>query len=59
MFGPKDVDGECNARLKLADDFGDNPVTFRCGLKPDHEGLHEEGFDSAAGGWVTITWGTK
>jgi len=44
MGRPKDVEGQCNARLYLADDFGDNPMTFRCNLPPGHEGTHEESF---------------
>jgi len=45
MFGPpKDVAGECNARLVLGDDYGDNTCTFRCGLKPGHSGKHRDEF---------------
>ncbi len=36
----KDIESECNARLYLADDYGDNPCTFRCRLSPGHLGEH-------------------
>jgi hypothetical protein len=56
MWGePEDVEGECNARLYIADNYGDNSATIRCQLAPDHEGLHREQFDRD-GGQVTITW---
>lgn len=45
MFGPpKDVEGECNAHLYLADDYGDNQTTCRCQLPKGHTGLHTEMF---------------
>jgi hypothetical protein len=56
MFGePEDVDGECNACLFIADNYGDNSATIRCQLAPKHEGLHREQFERK-GGTVTITW---
>ncbi len=56
MFGePGDVDGECNARLFLGDNYGDGTTTIRCQLAPDHEGLHKEEFERE-GHPVTITW---
>ena len=56
MFGsPKDVAGECNDRLFLADDYGDNDCTIRCSLSPKHKGLHKESF-LWEGKRVTITW---
>lgn len=56
MFGePQDVDGECNARLFIADNYGDNSATIRCQLAPNHEGSHREQFERE-GGQVTITW---
>jgi len=56
MFGePKDVDGQCNARLFLSDDYGDNDCTIRCQLSPNHTGLHEENFKHK-GKPVKITW---
>jgi hypothetical protein len=56
MFGePKDVDGECNARLFLADNYGDNHCTIRCQLSPNHEGPHEENFKQR-GKPAKITW---
>ncbi|KKL17240.1 hypothetical protein LCGC14_2487520 [marine sediment metagenome] len=54
MFGPpSDVDGECNARLHIADDYGDNEATMRCHLEPNHDGLHEEKFGSRK---VIVQW---
>ncbi len=56
MFGaPKDVIGECNARLYLGDDYGDNVCTIRCGLPVDHEGPHKEEF-KRGGKPAVITW---
>jgi len=56
MLGePKNVSGECNARLYLGDNFGDNHTTIRCSLKPEHDGPHREAF-TRAGGKVEITW---
>ena len=52
---PKDVEGECNARLFLADDYGDNPCTFRCQLSSNHVGPHEETFERGEKP-VKITW---
>jgi hypothetical protein len=55
MFGPpEDIEGQCNARLEIADDYGDNVCTMRCSLSPKHEGPHKEEFDS--NGPVIITW---
>ncbi len=46
MHGPpEDVVGECNARLFLSDDYGDNHCTIRCGLPDGHEGSHKEEFE--------------
>jgi len=45
MFGPpSDVKGQCNARLYLADDWGDNRLTLRCQLSLGHANPHEERF---------------
>ena len=56
MFGPPDdVEGQCNARLYLADDYGDNSATMRCSLSSSHEGLHEERF-SRSGFPVIVQW---
>lgn len=46
---------KCDARLSLADDFGDNPLTFQCELLMGHEGAHKEEFERD-GSPVTITW---
>lgn len=54
MFGkPKDVPGQCNARLFLGDNYGDGTCTIRCQLLLNHEGFHQEitGEDP-----VIITW---
>ena len=60
MWGPpKDVEGECGARLFVADDYGDNSATLRCGLEPGHEGLHMEKYDAGdedSPNKVSITW---
>ena len=55
MFGPpEDVKGQCNARLEIADDYGDNCATMRCQLSLGHEGPHQEKFDRD--GPVIVTW---
>lgn len=41
---PEDVEGQCNARLYCADNFGDNHITFRCRRQPEHGGHHTEDF---------------
>lgn len=57
MLGePADVPGDCNARLFVADNYGDNHATIRCQLAADHEGLHQERFVRHRGGEVVITW---
>ena len=56
---PKDVEGECNARLSIGDDQGDNSSTMRCGLAPGHDGCHQECYNAGYGNNVnnvTITW---
>jgi hypothetical protein len=52
---PLDVDGECNARLYIGDNYQDNHVTMRCSLLPNHEGPHKEEFIRSDKP-VTITW---
>jgi len=51
MFGPpKDIEGQCNCRFEIADDYGDNHATMLCQLTPGHEREHEERwFYQAAG----------
>jgi len=62
MWGPqKDVPGECNAHLHIADDHGDNHATMRCQLEPGHDGPHREAYrayvgEGNAGGEVVVTW---
>lgn len=56
MLGlPEDVEGECNARLLLADDYGDNVCTMHCQLPEGHDGPHREEFERG-GKPVVITW---
>jgi hypothetical protein len=56
MFGePSDLETECNARLFIADNYGDGSASIRCQLAPNHDGLHKEEFDRH-GHMVTITW---
>ena len=55
-FGePEDVDGECNAHLYIADNFGDNHATMRCGLPKGHTGHHSESFERDGAG-ACIHW---
>lgn len=57
MYGPpEDVDGQCNARLFLGDDFGDGTTTMRCPLAFGHEGPHQELFHRETSGQVMVTW---
>jgi len=52
-----DVEGECNARLFISDDYGDNCRTLRCPHEPGHPGDHVvkiTGFNGTA----TILWTT-
>lgn len=56
MFGPPDdVDGECNARLEICDDYGDNCATMRCQLPPGHGGMHREEY-GAVNDTVVVEW---
>ena len=52
---PKDVEGECNARLYIGDNLEDNHVTARCFLLPGHEGPHKVEF-FRHGKPIAITW---
>ncbi len=57
MWGePEDQPGECNAHLYLADDYGDNSTTLRCGLPEGHKGQHLEKFKRSSSGEVKIWW---
>jgi hypothetical protein len=57
MWGkPKKKPGQCNAELSIADNYGDGNATFLCQLKPGHEGLHQEEYNSHLAGAVTVTW---
>jgi hypothetical protein len=56
-FGePRSVEGKCNARLHIGDNYGDNHATMLCGLEPGHPGLHQEIWATSHSGTVTITW---
>ncbi len=56
-FGePEDVAGECNAKLYIGDNFGDNHATMRCQLFPGHEGRHREMYQTSVAGTVTVEW---
>ena len=55
MFGPpKDVPGQCNVRLQIGDDYGDNCTTFRCQLPVGHDGRHQEEFVNGVP--ITVLW---
>jgi len=57
MWGePENIDGECNARLFIGDDYGDNTSTMRCQLPPNHCGPHRERFIRESSGEVIIFW---
>ena len=52
MYGaPKDVEGDCNARLEVGDDYGDNVCTFRCKREPGHGERHREVFFDGGPRW--------
>ena len=56
-FGPpKNVPGECNAHLRISDDYGDNAATMRCSQKAGHDGLHRETYRSKRAGAVIVEW---
>lgn len=51
----------CNSRLFFADDFGDNPCTMKCQLRPGHKGKHKEvtkrkDLDGNSIGSAIVTW---
>ena len=57
MYGPQIRRGkECNHRLEIFDDCGDNSATMCCQLQPNHEGPHQEQYNSACGYRVTVIW---
>jgi len=57
MYGePKDIDGECNARLFIGDNFGDAHATMRCRLPDGHTGPHKESFRRRSNNQVEVTW---
>jgi hypothetical protein len=56
MLGePQDVEGECNALVFIADNYGDGCATIRCQLPLAHDGMHREQF-VRDGGTIAITW---
>jgi hypothetical protein len=58
MYGPpEDKEGECNNRMVMGDDYGDNSCTMRCQREPDHIGLHQEKYPDLDHDEITITWG--
>lgn len=53
MGEPKDVEGKCNARLFIADNWGDNHATMLCSLAAKHPGLpHCEDFGRGRVEWA-------
>ncbi len=57
LYGePEDIPNECNARLYIGDNFGDNHATIRCGLQKGHPGIHNEKFKRGSGNEVFISW---
>ena len=57
MFGPpEDVAGECNVRLEIGDDYGDNTATMRCQREPGHDGRHREEFEHKEGKKAVVEW---
>ena len=56
----KDVEGECNAHLYIADNYGDNEATMRCQKPKGHNASHQEIFyrrdDEGGKHPVTILW---
>lgn len=58
MWGPpEDVEGDCNAHIYIADDYGDNEATCRCNLPKEHMGLHVHSF-KRDGEEVQVIWKT-
>lgn len=60
MYGePEDQEGQCNARLFIADIHGDGHATMRCQLNPDHTGPHQEVYNAGSEEFpnrVTVIW---
>ena len=48
---------ECNRRMSIGDDMGDNEASIRCQLPKGHSGPHQEQYTSGSHGVVTITFG--
>jgi len=56
---PYDVEGQCNAHLYIADDYGDNTATIRCQCPQGHEFTHRHTFNRGTptqAAWVRIEW---
>ena len=51
-----DVEGKCNERLEIGDDYGDNVATMRCQLKPGHTSPHREAYKSCGECDVVVVW---
>jgi hypothetical protein len=55
-FGePRDIGGQCNAKLYIADNYCDNHATMRCQLVVGHDGEHKETYDVGDQN-VCVTW---
>ena len=61
MGPPKKVRGQCNARLEIGDDYGENCCTMLCQLEPKHKGPHQETWDldGDPNQIATVTWGKR
>lgn len=55
---PRSVPGRCNARMRIADNFGDNHATMVCQRPKGHAGRHRERWQSVTGGLTIVTWAT-
>jgi len=55
---PKDIPGECNARIYVWEDYnGDSYSGVRCSLKEGHEGFHKASYnDEYRAGDIIIQW---
>ena len=55
----KDVEGECNARIYILEDYGgdESAAGVRCSLPAGHEGLHKESsYDKYKAGNIIVQW---
>lgn len=57
LFGtPANIEGACNARQYLTDDYMNHQAIFRCERTPGHDGPHSETLNRPNGRTTTITW---